>query len=169
MSHCYLQRRTPQVLFQEVSVTGRGSQPSSPTQVTDLIASSVVQGSLADVSPATLGLVPSTSEGPPPVPEFCRRKKVQTFRHLAPPPMDSLPSEIPRCLQPQNWGLLSPCVLCPVSCLSSILTYQQAWRIFYQFRNAIFHSVCKAFPIVPHKHWLFLLLICTTKSMLRLL
>ena len=25
---------------------------------------------------------------------------------------------------------------------SSILTYQRAWRIFYQFRNAIFHSVC---------------------------
>ena len=62
--------------FQEVSVTGRGSPPSSPTQVTDLIASSVVQGSLADVSPAAMGLVPSTSEGPPPVPEFCRRKKV---------------------------------------------------------------------------------------------
>lgn len=62
--------------FQEVSVTGRGSQPSSPIQVTDLIASSVVQGSWADVSPAALGLVPSTSEGPPPVPEFCRCKKV---------------------------------------------------------------------------------------------
>ena len=79
----YLQWRTPRVLFlpyhqalQEVSVTGRGSQPSSPTQVTDLIASSVVQGSLADVSPAAMGLVPSTSEGAPPVPEFWRRKKV---------------------------------------------------------------------------------------------
>ena len=45
------------------------------------------------------------------------RLQVQTFRHLAPPHMDSLPSEIPRCLQPQNWGLLSPCVLSPVSSL----------------------------------------------------
>ena len=67
---------TPPSGFQEVSITGRGSQPSSPTQVTDLIASSVVQGSLADVSPAAMGLVPSTSEGPTPVPEFCCRKKV---------------------------------------------------------------------------------------------
>ena len=82
VSHCLSPAENPSSIvptlpsrFQEVSVTGRGSQPSSPTQVTDLIASSVVQGR-ADVSPAAMGLVPSTSEGPPPVPEFCRRKKV---------------------------------------------------------------------------------------------
>lgn len=97
------------------------------------------------------------------------RLQVQTFRHLAPPHMDSLPSEIPRCLRPQNWGLLSPCVLSPVSSLHLFWPISGLGEYFYQFRHAIFHSVCKAFPIVPHKHWLFLLLICTTKSMLRLL
>ena len=50
----------------EVSVTGMGNQSSSSTQVTDFIASTVVQGSLADVSAAVTGLVPSTSGGPPP-------------------------------------------------------------------------------------------------------
>ena len=34
------------------------------------------------------------------------RLQVQTFRHLAPPHMDSLPTEIPQSLQPQNWVLL---------------------------------------------------------------
>ena len=34
------------------------------------------------------------------------RLQVQTFRHLAPPQMDSLPTEIPQSLQPQNWVLL---------------------------------------------------------------
>ena len=34
------------------------------------------------------------------------RLQVQTFRHLAPPHMDSLPAEIPQSLQPQNWVLL---------------------------------------------------------------
>ena len=33
------------------------------------------------------------------------RLQVQTFRHLAPPQMDSLPTEIPQYLQPQNWVL----------------------------------------------------------------
>ena len=37
----------------------------------DAIASSVVQGSLANVSAAVTGLVPSTSGGPPPVPGQC--------------------------------------------------------------------------------------------------
>lgn len=55
----------------EVSVTGMGNQSSSSTQVTDFIASTVVQGSLADVSAAVTGLVPSTSGGPPPVPGQC--------------------------------------------------------------------------------------------------
>ena len=31
------------------------------------------------------------------------RLQVQIFRHLAPPHMDSLPTEIPQSLQPQNW------------------------------------------------------------------
>ena len=44
---------------------------SSSTVATDLIASRVVQGSLADVSAAVTGLVPSTSERPPPVPGQC--------------------------------------------------------------------------------------------------
>ena len=34
------------------------------------------------------------------------RLQVQTFRHLAPPHVDSLPTEIPQSLQPQNWVLL---------------------------------------------------------------
>ena len=57
--------------LQEVPVTGTGSQSSSSTQVTDRIASTVVQGSLADVSAAMTGLVPSTTEGPPQVPGQC--------------------------------------------------------------------------------------------------
>jgi len=56
--------------LQEVPVTGAGNQSSQP-QITDLIASTVVQGSLADVLAAVTGLVPSTSEGPPPVPGQC--------------------------------------------------------------------------------------------------
>ena len=57
--------------LQKVPVTGTGSQSSSSAQVTDLIASTVVQGSLADVSAAVTGLVPSTSEGPPSTPGQC--------------------------------------------------------------------------------------------------
>ena len=34
------------------------------------------------------------------------RLQVQIFRHLAPPHMDSSPTEIPQSLQPQNWVLL---------------------------------------------------------------
>ena len=34
------------------------------------------------------------------------RLQVQTFRQLAPPHMDSSPTEIPQYLQPQNWVLL---------------------------------------------------------------
>lgn len=55
----------------EVPVNAIGSQSSSSTVTTDLIASTVVQGSLADVSAAVTGLVPSTSEGPPPVSGQC--------------------------------------------------------------------------------------------------
>lgn len=33
------------------------------------------------------------------------RLQVQTFRHLAPPHMDSLPTEIPHYLQLQSWVL----------------------------------------------------------------
>ena len=55
----------------EVPVNAIGSQSSSSTVTTDLLASTVVQGSLADVSAAVTGLVPSTSEGPPPVPGQC--------------------------------------------------------------------------------------------------
>ena len=57
--------------LQEVPVTGTGSQSSSATQVTDLIPSTVVQGILADVSAAVTGLVPSTSEGLPPLQDQC--------------------------------------------------------------------------------------------------
>ena len=32
---------------------------------------------------------------------------------------------------------------------SSIPTYRRAWRLFYQFLDAIFYSVSKAFPIAP--------------------
>ena len=39
---------------------------------------------------------------------------------------------------------------------SSIPTYRRAWRLFYQFLNAIFHSVGKAFPIAPHTLALFI-------------
>lgn len=62
---------TPPLGIQEFSVTGMGSQSSSSTEVIDFIASTVVQGSLADVSAAVTGLVPFTSEGPPPVPGQC--------------------------------------------------------------------------------------------------
>lgn len=55
----------------EVPVNAIGSQSSSSTVTTDLIGSTVVQGSLTDVSAAVTGLVPSTSEGPPPVPAQC--------------------------------------------------------------------------------------------------
>ena len=58
--------------LQEVPVSGTGCQSSSSsTQVTDLIASTVVQGSLADVSAAVTGLVASTSKEPPPIPGHC--------------------------------------------------------------------------------------------------
>ena len=39
---------------------------------------------------------------------------------------------------------------------SSIPTYRRAWRLFYHFLNAIFHSVSKAFPIAPHTLALFI-------------
>ena len=55
----------------EVPVNAIGSQSSSSTVTTDLLASTVVQGSLVDVSAAVTDLVPSTSEGPPPVPGQC--------------------------------------------------------------------------------------------------
>jgi len=51
----------------EVPVGTTNSQ-SSPTVAADVIASSVVQGSLANVSTVVTGLVPSTSRGPPLVP-----------------------------------------------------------------------------------------------------
>ena len=53
----------------KVPVNEIGSQPSNVA--TDLIASTVVQGSLDDVSAAVTGMVPSTSEGPRPVPSPC--------------------------------------------------------------------------------------------------
>lgn len=52
----------------EVPVSTTNSQSSPPTVAADVIASSVVQGSLANVSTTVTGLVPSTSGGPPPVP-----------------------------------------------------------------------------------------------------
>ena len=39
---------------------------------------------------------------------------------------------------------------------SSIPTYQRAWRLFYQFLTAIFHSESKPFPIAPHTLALFI-------------
>lgn len=39
------------------------------------------------------------------LPDALSRLQVQTFRHLAPPHMDSLPTETPQYLQPQNWVL----------------------------------------------------------------
>lgn len=54
--------------LQEVPVNATGSQSSPPTAPTDLIASTVIQGRLANVSAAVTGLVPSTSKEPPPVP-----------------------------------------------------------------------------------------------------
>ena len=39
---------------------------------------------------------------------------------------------------------------------SSIPTYRRAWRLFFQFLNAIFHSDSKAFPIAPHTLALFI-------------
>ena len=56
---------------QEVPLNAAGVQSSLSTVGTDRVASTVVQGSLADVSAAVTGLVPSTSEGPPPVPGQC--------------------------------------------------------------------------------------------------
>jgi len=55
--------------LQEVPVNSTGGQSSQVPA--DLIASRVVQGSLATVSHAVTGLVPSTSEGPPPLPGQC--------------------------------------------------------------------------------------------------
>ena len=39
---------------------------------------------------------------------------------------------------------------------SSIPTYRQAWKLFYQFLNAIFHSVVTELPISPHTLALFI-------------
>ena len=55
--------------LEEVPVNSTGGQSSQVPA--DLIASRVVQGSLATVSNAVTGLVPSTSEGPPPLPGQC--------------------------------------------------------------------------------------------------
>ena len=55
--------------LQEVPVNSTGGQSSQVPA--DLIASRVVQGSLATVSNAVTGLLPSTSEGPPPLPGQC--------------------------------------------------------------------------------------------------
>ena len=55
--------------LQEVPVNSTGGQSSQVRA--DLIASRVVQGSLATVSNAVTGLVPSTPEGPPPLPGQC--------------------------------------------------------------------------------------------------
>ena len=55
----------------EVPLNAAGIKSSSTIVATDLIASRVVQGSLVDVSAAVTGLVPSTSERPPPVPGQC--------------------------------------------------------------------------------------------------
>ena len=55
--------------LQEVPVNSTGGQSSQVPA--DLIASRVVQGSLATVSNAVTGLVPSTPEGPPPLPGQC--------------------------------------------------------------------------------------------------
>ena len=57
--------------LQEVPVNTTGSQSSPPAMAADVIASLVVQGSLANVSAAVTGLVPSTSGGPQPVPGQC--------------------------------------------------------------------------------------------------
>lgn len=52
--------------LQEVPVTTAANQSSSSTAASDAIATTVVQGSLATASAAMMGLVPSTSDGPPP-------------------------------------------------------------------------------------------------------
>ena len=59
---------TPSTL-QEIPVDSTGGQSSQVPA--DLIATRVVQGSLATVSNAVTGLLPSTSEGPPPLPGQC--------------------------------------------------------------------------------------------------
>ena len=53
--------------LQEVPVHTANGQSSPPTEAADVIANSVVQGSLANVSTTLTGLVPSTSGGSPPV------------------------------------------------------------------------------------------------------
>ena len=49
-------------------------------------------------------------------------------------------------------GMLAKSSLQP----SSIPTYMRAWKLFYQFLNAIFHSVVTELPISPHTLALFL-------------
>ena len=49
-------------------------------------------------------------------------------------------------------GMLAKSSLQP----SSIPTYRRAWKLFYQFLNAIFHSVVTELPISPHTLALFL-------------
>ena len=57
--------------LQEVPVTTAATQSASSTAASDAIATSVVQGSLATASAAVMGLIPSTSDGPPQVPGQC--------------------------------------------------------------------------------------------------
>lgn len=57
--------------LQEVPVTTAANQSSSSTAASDAITTTVVQGSLATASAAMMGLVPSTSDGPPQVPGQC--------------------------------------------------------------------------------------------------
>ena len=57
--------------LQEVPVTTAATQSSSSTAASDAIASTVVHGSLATASAAVIGLIPSTSDGPPQVPGQC--------------------------------------------------------------------------------------------------
>ena len=57
--------------LQEVPVTTAATQSSSSTAAPDAIATSVVQGSLATASATVMGLIPSTSDGPPQVPGQC--------------------------------------------------------------------------------------------------
>ena len=63
--------RTVLSALQEVPITTAATQSSSSPAASDAIATTVVQGSLATASAAVMGLVPSTSEGPPQVPGQC--------------------------------------------------------------------------------------------------
>ena len=78
------------------------------------------------------------------------RLQVQTFRHLAPPQMDSLHTEIPQSLQPQNWVLLEPCLLSPVSSLHPFQPIGGLGDYFTNFSMGLSILFGRAFPIAPH-------------------